>query len=391
MFKKIAFQLHWLMGITAGIVLAIVGVTGAALSFQDELLEALNRGVLTISPQSPPPLRMHELVARVHAAYPDKQVLSVNVFSAPDRAARVTFVATGSVENAGAGQQRRRGEVRYVDPYTGASLSKDVRGQELLRTIERVHRGMVAGPTGRAIVGGSTVALVFIAFSGLYLRWPRSGAGRWRNWTKIHGSLKGRAFLWNLHTVIGTFVLPFYLLASLTGLYMAYDWYRQGVIALVGATPLARDAPKLLQPSDGSLNLEQIWTAFEIASGGYESATLTLPPSRNHAVEIRYLAHDAAHERATDRIAIHPVTAEVIKQERFADKSAGDRFVGGIFPLHSGGYFGIFGKVVVMLAGLAMPLFAITGWMMYLQRRKAKDLASKSATGNFSAAAPESA
>src|SRR5882724_3068212 len=62
MFKKIAFQLHWLMGITAGIVLAIVGVTGAALSFQDELLEALNRGVLTISPQSPPPLRMHELV-----------------------------------------------------------------------------------------------------------------------------------------------------------------------------------------------------------------------------------------------------------------------------------------------------------------------------------------
>ena len=44
-FRNAVFQVHWLFGITAGIVLAIVGVTGGLLSFEDALLTALNPGV----------------------------------------------------------------------------------------------------------------------------------------------------------------------------------------------------------------------------------------------------------------------------------------------------------------------------------------------------------
>lgn len=40
--KKIVSQLHWLFGITAGLVLALMGLTGAAYSSQDELIRALN-------------------------------------------------------------------------------------------------------------------------------------------------------------------------------------------------------------------------------------------------------------------------------------------------------------------------------------------------------------
>src|SRR3546814_16176837 len=50
-FRNAIFQLHWFFGITAGIVLAIVGVTGGLLSFEDELLKALNPGVMTVQPQ----------------------------------------------------------------------------------------------------------------------------------------------------------------------------------------------------------------------------------------------------------------------------------------------------------------------------------------------------
>lgn len=38
MLKKTLFQLHWFFGITAGLVLALMGITGAAYSFQDEIL-----------------------------------------------------------------------------------------------------------------------------------------------------------------------------------------------------------------------------------------------------------------------------------------------------------------------------------------------------------------
>ena len=39
-FRNAVFQVHWLLGITAGVVLALVGFTGGMLSFEDELLKA---------------------------------------------------------------------------------------------------------------------------------------------------------------------------------------------------------------------------------------------------------------------------------------------------------------------------------------------------------------
>ena len=47
--KKTWFQIHWAIGISAGIVLAVVGVTGACLSFQNEILHWLNPGVITVA------------------------------------------------------------------------------------------------------------------------------------------------------------------------------------------------------------------------------------------------------------------------------------------------------------------------------------------------------
>jgi sulfite reductase (NADPH) flavoprotein alpha-component len=380
MLKKILFQVHWFLGISAGVVIAIVGVTGAVLSFEHEILEWLNRGVVTVEARSTAPVPVHELLARIQSNNADKKIQNITVASDPQHAPRVTFAPPPPKDApaAGAPPQRRRGETRYVDPYSGELLGgKQLRGQPTLQTIERVHRGMVAGPTGRMIVGISTFALIFFALSGLYLRWPKSGALKWQTWFKIHGQLKGRAFLWNLHSIVGTWMLPIYLLASLSGLYFSYDWYRQGLIKVFNATPPNREVPKLDTPASGQPNVAQLWAVFEKESGNYDNATLALPQSPDQSVEIRYLRLDAAHERATDRLVLHPETAAVIKHERFVDRDAGTRIIGSMLPLHSGSYFGITGVIVVMLASLAMPLFAITGWMLYLKRRKAKQLAAE--------------
>jgi sulfite reductase (NADPH) flavoprotein alpha-component len=40
-----------------------------------------------------------------------------------------------------------------------------------------------------------------------------------------------------------------------------------------------------------------------------------------------------------------------------------------VFALHSGRFFGVLSAIALMLASALMPLFAITGWMLYLGRR----------------------
>ncbi|SFR88579.1 PepSY-associated TM region [Stenotrophomonas maltophilia] len=42
MLKSMLFQLHWLLGITAGTVLALMGLTGATMSFEDEIMRAVS-------------------------------------------------------------------------------------------------------------------------------------------------------------------------------------------------------------------------------------------------------------------------------------------------------------------------------------------------------------
>ena len=59
----------------------------------------------------------------------------------------------------------------------------------------------------------------------------------------------------------------------------------------------------------------------------------------------------------------------------------------GIFALHRGSWFGLGGILAWMLASLAMPGFAITGYWLWLERRK---LAKKNAARRPVVAAPVS-
>lgn len=50
MFRSIWFQIHWFIGITAGVVLAVVGFTGGMLSLEQDVMRWINPGVMTVEP-----------------------------------------------------------------------------------------------------------------------------------------------------------------------------------------------------------------------------------------------------------------------------------------------------------------------------------------------------
>lgn len=418
MLKAILFQLHWFIGITAGVVLAVVGVTGGLLSFEDDILRALNPGILTVTPQQTPLLAPDALLMRIRAAQPDKTIASLTVSADPERPARVMFAPPP-------GAQGPRGEMRYVNPYDGALLGTPA-GQETLRFIMFVHRWLAAGEVGKQIVGASTVLLIFLSLSGLYLRWPRKML-EWRRWFAIDLSRRGRSLLWELHSIIGTWVLPFYLLAALTGLTWSYDWYRGALFDITGTPrPAQRGGPPgapppgapvqaaqgqggpgrtasaqgtpggspqaQMQPGAGPqgqparpregagrpapLDIANLWAVFEKESGGYSTATLRLPQGGNGALTISYQSPDPAHERANNTLVLD-ATGKVREHRRYDDLPAGQKLTASLFPLHAGSYFGLPGTILMMIASLLMPLFAVTGWMLYLDRRRKKREAAR--------------
>ncbi|GGF62096.1 oxidoreductase [Azorhizobium oxalatiphilum] len=392
MIKAVLFQLHWFFGITAGIVLGVVGLTGGMLSFEDEIISALNPGIITVAPLPSPLLTPDALLAKIRAAEPDRAVTMLVLRAEPDRAARVLIAPPPGTQG--------RGEVRYANPYDGALLPPP-RGQETMRFIMQIHRWLAAGEVGKQIVGASTAILIFFALSGLYLRWPRNALSL-KRWFTLDLSKRGRSLFWELHSVIGTWVLPFYLLAALTGLTWSYEWYRMGFYDVLGAPrPTARGTPPAAPPGQqaqqgtrpngeggerggnrgqtgtgggnrATADLATLWPVFLKESGGYEQVILRLPQGGSGSTQsFQYLPLHAPHDRASNTLVLD-AAGKVREHKRYADLPLGQKLAGSIFPLHSGSFFGLPGTILMMVASLLMPLFTVTGWLLYLDRRRKK-------------------
>ncbi|WP_342623206.1 sulfite reductase flavoprotein subunit alpha [Pseudomonas alkylphenolica] len=373
MVKKSLFQLHWFFGITAGLVLALMGITGAIWSFQDELLRLFNPDVLKVEVRQEGVLPMPELVRKIEAEQGDK-VAMLWVQPQSDKAARVFFTPPPG---------ERRGLMRYADPYTG-KLQGEVAGQGFFDLMLQLHRFLAIGDTGRQITGACTLMLIFFCLSGLYLRWPRK-ALNWRVWLTLDWAKKGRAFNWDLHAVFGTWCLLFYLLFALTGLFWSYEWYREGLNKLLADGPAAgeqhkrgegRGRPGGAPGKDAKplvVDYDAVWSSLQAAAGpAMASYNLRLPPAGGQPATLFYLLEGAEHERALNTLTLDPANGQVKKHDRYADKSFKAQLLASVYALHVGSYFGLTGRILVTIASLTMPLFFVTGWLLYLDRRRKK-------------------
>ncbi|NNA90461.1 PepSY domain-containing protein [Pseudomonas gessardii] len=364
MLKKTLFQLHWFFGISAGLVLALMGITGAAYSFQDEILRALNPTVLTVQKQPAGVLPPAELVRKLEATE-GKAVAMLWVESESGNAARVFFTPPPG---------ERRGQMRYFDPYTGDYLG-DAVGQDFFGLMLQLHRFLAMGDTGRQITGACTLILIFFCLSGLYLRWPRQVAS-WRAWLTLDWRKKGRSFNWDLHSVFGTWCLLFYLLAALTGLSWSYEWYNKGLTRLLSDAPqnerVRNRGPAPAGPAPVA-NYEAIWSSIYSTAGPDLSAyNIRMPPVAGQPATVYYLLQSSPHDRALNQINLDPATGMVKSVERYGDKSLKAQLLTSLYALHVGSYFGLVGRIILTVTALCMPLFFITGWLLYLDRRRKK-------------------
>lgn len=362
MLKKILFQLHWFLGISAGLVLSVMGLSGATLAFEDEILRWANPPLAEVAARhaaGEAPLPLAALARRLDLG---GEHVPTRMLVDP------TGTRPSNVRLAGRGSARL-----YFDPYTG-QLLPEPRLNSFFDFTENLHRRLVAGERGRAVTGACVIILLFFCLSGLYLRWPRQWWS-WRAWWAVEWKRQGRSFLWSLHSVIGTWCLLIYLLIALTGLYWSYGWYRQGLVAVLGGEPAGAGGGRAgdaggKPPALDYTRLQRVLDGEPGVRHAY--LDLRLPVRSGQPLVARYLPSDPAHGRAFDAVEIDPATGRIERRVPYDQQPVGRKLLTSMFALHSGSFFGLPGRVVVMLASLCMSLFFVTGWMLYLDRRRKK-------------------
>ena len=386
MFKKILFQIHWFLGITAGLILSIMGVTGAIYSYDQQILKWVNSDSYVVQAENPPKLTPAQLYQHFNTTQPEIKINSITIAKDP------TASSTVNIEKEG----ERRGYNMMVNPYN-AQVLPDVKGRKLLLLIQQIHRNLTAGEFGKQITGACALMLIYFVLSGLYLRWPKKHSAR--QWLAVKPKLKGRNFIWDLHAVVGTWVIVFYLLFACTGLYWSYDWWRSGMFKVMGveqpksqghgAPPQNRgmqqnkrsdrNTDKKSEPQLDNTQLitalNQTWSGFNSQVGrDYSTLTLNLPKKDDGQIELSFVDATPQHERARNQAVYNYKNGTIEKMELYEDKKLNQKIMSSMLPVHRGSFFGPIYQFVAMLASLAMPLFLVTGWMLYLKRRKQKKL-----------------
>ncbi|EHU3418375.1 PepSY domain-containing protein [Acinetobacter baumannii] len=386
MFKKFLFQIHWFLGISAGLILSIMGVTGAIYSYDQQILKWVNTDSYVVQVQSSPKLTPAQLYQHFTTIQPEIKINSITIAKDPTASSVVNIEKEGE----------RRGYNMMVNPYT-AQVLPEVQGRKLLLLIQQIHRNLTAGEFGKQITGACALMLIYFVLSGLYLRWPKKHSAR--QWLAVKPKLKGRNFIWDLHAVVGTWVIVFYLLFACTGLYWSYDWWRSGMFKVLGG-----EQPKMQGHGGSGRNkdqfpkiqldnaqlitaLNQTWSGFNNQIGrDYSTLTVNLPKKDDGKIELSFVDATPQHERARNQAVYNYKTANIEKMELYEDKKLNQKIMSSMLPVHRGSFFGPVYQFVAMLASLAMPLFFVTGWMLYLKRRKQKKLtqaARQSLAGHY--------
>ena len=150
MHKKLLFKIHLILGLTAGVILLIIGLTGAILSFQTEIINSINKDSYIVEVQDSQRLSTKELLEKFQEKLPSSKINALTFYEDE----KSSFV----INIAGEGKAARKGVNYYINPYT-AELLPNVKGEGFFKFIEDIHRRLTFGDIGKQIVAFSVVSL----------------------------------------------------------------------------------------------------------------------------------------------------------------------------------------------------------------------------------------
>jgi uncharacterized iron-regulated membrane protein len=375
--RTLLFRLHWALGLTAGLVLALMGLTGALMSYEEAVTAFANRDRLTVQAAERPALTPAALAARIGAQAHGPKVDALTLSDDPGASVLVRFARDPAT--------RVRPPSVYADPYDGTVLGP-MRLETAFATVRELHRWLLlpggSKGWGRTITGACLWALLAFLATGLYLRWPQ--IHRWRIWLKPHLARPGRARWWSLHAVAGTWLVPVYLVIALTGLTWSYPWFKDGATALLAGDleaakparaanrPEGRGRPADADAAASGTSLDRAWAAFRAGEGrAAGSAAVILPGADAKAIRIRWLPRGIDAPSARNEARYDAATGALVSAEHAADLPLGRRLVENMLEVHRGRFFGDVVALLFCLAALAMPGFAATGLTLYVLRRRA--------------------
>jgi len=364
-FRKIIFWIHLVSGVTAGIVIFIMSVTGALLSFEKNIIEYAEREMRTVTIQeNNGKLSVQAILNKTLEAKPEAKPSAITFQNKAEAAVSVTLGRDGQV---------------FVNPYTGEITgegAKNVRG--FFRTVTDWHRWLAMSgdgrPIGKAITGACNLLFLLLAISGIYIWFPRRLSRRhFKPVLWFRRGLQGKARDFNWHNVIGFWSSLVLIILTFTAAVISYQWAGNLLYTLTGnelpkpqqtqpnASNQAGETPFVLTE-----NFNQIWMLAENHTD-WKSISLRLPVTKDAAV---FTIDEGKYWNifARSTLTIDPKNAEVAKWESYGEQNSARQLRSWFRFTHTGETGGFVGQFIGFIACVGGAFLVWTGFSLAWRR-----------------------
>lgn len=368
-FRKSLTWLHTWVGLTAGLAMVFLAVTGGIVvmrgHFEDQLNAHLVRASVCASP-----LPLDTQVARARNAYPGKSLDSIELRAEAGASTSVLFKDKTYV---------------YVDPCTAKILGQQNAYGGLFGTLDGWHRFRFI-KNGRTIAGILDLAFALILIvGGVILWWPRRPTDL-KGALVFNPRLKGLAGELSLHKVIGIWATALLLLLTVTGLPIAFDWARLPLAWATHSTTDAPKPPKLAMPKDARLtSWQSLYDGVRANMPDMTWIAISPPKPGQGALKVEVIERSAPHIEAKSYLFFDAVDGHLLKAAPYATGvSAGRKAYLYILALHSGLVGGIVYQLALVIACFCVPVQAYTGASPYIRKWLRRKAAKATATPRLS-------
>jgi uncharacterized iron-regulated membrane protein len=241
-------------------------------------------------------------------------------------------------------------------------------------TVEQLHRGLVAGRTGKLVMGINSTIFLFILGTGLVLWWPATRKALTPR-LKVKWGSGWKRLNHDFHIVLGFYTALFLFIIALTGMGMSFDWVGQGINKLTHSPMKRPEPPVSAAPAVAGavpFAADAVLALARQQAPNAESYALQLPKEPTGSIQVSILRPGALTERSTDDVYLDKYSGKVISSQSYGQKPLGQRIRGLFKPIHTGAIFGLPTKILALVISLLGATFPITGTIMWLNRTRKK-------------------
>ncbi|MBC7879948.1 MAG: PepSY domain-containing protein [Anaerolineae bacterium] len=348
--KSLIFDLHRWAGLLFGAILLVIGLTGSAIVFWQELDPQVYPELYRNSGK--PTASLERVIAAAQATVP--KIRPTGVTRQEENIYMVHFTTPDQLSL----------DV-FVDPLTYTVRGQRIFQQSFFGLLYSLHYQLLAGEAGEWVTGITAIMLMVLSFSGLVL-WP--GWKKWKAGTSLRWRSNTRILAFDIHKLTGLFALLFLVILGATGTYFTFNEPLRAAIYTITGTP---QMPKLASkpiPGRSPLGADVLLAKAKPHVGDAELRGFYWSDKADAVGRVVLSIPGEGAANSLLNIYLDRYSGEVLQVQDARRPNTAELVLNWVGPLHFGTFAGVFSQIMYLFIGLAPGGLFLTGFWLWLKK-----------------------